>query len=327
MQKKRFAKQVGLGTCLLILILDGKTALAGAQDGIDLCLRAVIPALFPFFILSDFLICAVWGNCTPLLQFFGKMFGVPQGAESLLFCSFLGGYPVGAKEISQAYQENRISKADAIRLLSFCNQPGPAFLFGMIAPCLGSQKFAWILWGIILLSAWGVSCLHVPSKSQVVLLDKPAPSIAAVMTRGIRTMSCVCGWVLLFRVVFQFLNRWILWLFPEYLRVALSGILELSSGCAELSRLIDPEWRFILAAIVLSFGGFCVLMQTASVLEDLPIQVYLRGKLLQTVFSGILACTAVYGSFWYLAAACIVCGIIAFRKKGVAFFRKPVYNG
>jgi hypothetical protein len=38
-----------------MLILDGSTALAGAREGVQMCLYTVIPALFPFFVLSDLL--------------------------------------------------------------------------------------------------------------------------------------------------------------------------------------------------------------------------------------------------------------------------------
>ena len=37
---------------MLALILDGRTAIEGARQGIGLCLRTVIPSLFPFFVLS-----------------------------------------------------------------------------------------------------------------------------------------------------------------------------------------------------------------------------------------------------------------------------------
>ena len=43
------------GAAMLMLILDGRTALTGAAEGIDLCIRTVIPALFPFFVLSPLL--------------------------------------------------------------------------------------------------------------------------------------------------------------------------------------------------------------------------------------------------------------------------------
>ena len=41
---------------MLVLILDSKTALAGAREGIDLCIRTVIPSLFPFFLFFVYII-------------------------------------------------------------------------------------------------------------------------------------------------------------------------------------------------------------------------------------------------------------------------------
>ena len=37
---------------MLILILDGRCALYGAAEGLELCIRTVIPSLFPFFFFS-----------------------------------------------------------------------------------------------------------------------------------------------------------------------------------------------------------------------------------------------------------------------------------
>lgn len=326
MQRKGYAKQILIGIGILVLILDGKTALAGATDGIELCLRSVVPSLFPFFILSDLLVSSIWGASAHLLRIPGKLFRVPHGAESLLVCSLLGGYPVGAKEISCACQEGRMSKEDALRLLSFCNQPGPAFLFGMVAPCLGSQLYAWLLWGIILLSAWCVSTLTTPTGKRVALTVRQPSSPVKAMSGAIRTMGGVCGWIIIFRTVYAFLTRWFLWLLPNPIQVVISGVLELSSGCAELAQLGDFGIRFVAAAFLLSFGGLCVQMQTASVLGQLPLLPCLLGKITQSVFAGILACAAVYGGMWYAAVGVIAICIFLFRKKGVAFSGNPVYN-
>ena len=50
----------------LMLILDSKTAISGAADGVELCLRTVIPALFPFFVVSSVLLQCE--NASPTLQ-------------------------------------------------------------------------------------------------------------------------------------------------------------------------------------------------------------------------------------------------------------------
>ena len=77
---------VGLaaGIGMLILILDSKTALEGARAGLDLCIRTVIPSLFPFFVLSMVFTGALMGTSLRWLRPVGALCGMPGGAEPLL---------------------------------------------------------------------------------------------------------------------------------------------------------------------------------------------------------------------------------------------------
>lgn len=326
MQAKRYALGLGAGIGFLLLILDGKTALSGAAAGIELCMKSVIPALFPFFVLSDVLVSSLWGSSSPLLRSLGRLFGMPEGAESILLSAFLGGYPVGAKEISRAYDGGLLEKEDALRLLSFCNQPGPAFLFGMVGPCLPKRWTAWVLWGIILLSALFVSLLTRPGNTRAELPVRKIPTPAAAMGSALRVMGSVCGWVIVFRVAAAFLDRWALWFLPAVWKTAAQGALELSNGCCMLCQIPDSRLRFLLAAGMLSFGGLCVTMQTVSLLGKLPVKKYLLGKALQTGFALVLSCAAIYGYVWYCMVSAILAVILIFRKKAVAFSGKPLYN-
>lgn len=327
MQAKRYALGLGAGIGFLLLILDGRTALSGAAAGIELCMKSVIPALFPFFVLSDVLVSSLWGSRSPFLRPMGRLFGMPAGAESILLSVFLGGYPVGAKEISRAYEGGQLKKEDALRLLSFCNQPGPAFLFGMVGPCLPERGMAWVLWGIILVSALFVSLLTRPGTARAELPARKLPTPTTVMGNALRVMGSVCGWVIIFRVTAAFLDRWALCFLPSVWKTAVLGALELSNGCCMLFLIPDERIRFIMAAGMLSFGGLCITMQTVSLLGKLPVKTYLWGKVLQTGFALALSCAAVYGHVWYCMVPAILAVILLFRKKAVAFSRKPLYNG
>ena len=106
---------------MLLLILDSKTALRGALDGIDLCISVLIPSLFPFFVLSIMLTGALSGQVIKCLQPVGAICKMPPGSESLLAIGFLGGYPVGAQSVSQLFQQGKLSTLQAMRLLGFCN--------------------------------------------------------------------------------------------------------------------------------------------------------------------------------------------------------------
>lgn len=277
---------IGAALGMLLLILDGKTALAGAQEGIDLCIRTVIPSLFPFFVLSSVLLGSLSANW---LRPLGKLCGMPEGTEALLLVGFLGGYPTGAQCIAQAYQAGQLSKNQAERMLAFCNNAGPSFLFGMIAPMFDHAYIAWLLWGIHIVSALAVAVTLPKEASPAARITLQQVSLPQALSKGVYTMTLVCGWVILFRIVITFLNRWFLWLLPVSAQVIVSGLLELSNGCIALGRIETIGLRFIICAALLSFGGLCVTMQTVSVTKGLSLRLYMPGKLMQSVISLILA--------------------------------------
>lgn len=318
MGKQRLWTGVGASLGMLVLILDGKTALEGAQQGIDLCLRTVVPSLFPFFLLSILLTGAFLGSNLPVLRPLGRLFGIPGGAESILISAFLGGYPVGAQSVAAAYRAGQLDKSEAERMLAFCSNAGPAFLFGMAASLFPRKWMAWALWGIHFLSAFLVSRLF-PGPETAVRLESGKPvSLPAAMTASVRIMAAVCGWVILFRVLIAFLSRWILWLLPTAVQVAIMGMLELSNGCCALGAVPDISLRFVICSVILAFGGLCVSMQTMSVTKGLSLSRYFAGKLLQTVFSLILAAAVVW-QLWAAAGGLTLFFLIfpeKIRKKG-----------
>ena len=120
MKKKRSAVFTAAAIAMAVLILDSKTAFRGAEQGINLCIRTVIPALFPFIFLSTILTTSAAGNYG-ILCFPAKLFRIPENASSILIPAFLGGYPVGAQSVYQAHRNGAVSRQVAERLLAFCS--------------------------------------------------------------------------------------------------------------------------------------------------------------------------------------------------------------
>ncbi len=314
MKYKRLWSGIGASASMLILILDSKTALEGARGGIELCVKTVIPSLFPFFLLSILLTSSFMGSSLGLLRPLGRLCGVPKGAESILIAGFLGGYPVGAQAIANASRSGRLHKPDAERLLAFCNNAGPAFLFGMASSLFPRQWMAWTLWGIHITSAVLVSILIPGDAALAVRLDAKEPiSVSAVLNSAIRVMATVCGWVVLFRIVISFLSRWILWVLPTAVQVGIIGLLELSNGCCELTAVSDMDLRFVMCSGMLAFGGLCVTMQTVSVTSGLSLRYYFLGKLLQMVFSLLLS-AAVMADFGLSCCVALLASAFLLRK-------------
>lgn len=314
MKNRQFWTLTGASVGIFLLILDGNTALAGAREGINLSIRTVIPSLFPFFVLSILITQSTTGTDLPVLRFLGKLFGLPKGAGSLLIPAFLGGYPVGAQSIASLHSRSLLSKTAAEKLLAFCNNAGPAFMFGMVRSMFPEKWMIWMLWGIHIGSAWLVS-LSVPCEHNSCTIPHDQDiTLSNALTAAIRVMVQVCGWVILFRIVIAFLCRWLFWFFPVAVQVALMGLLELSNGCCSLNLIENPDVRFMICSGILAFGGLCVTMQTVSVTNGLTLKYYFLGKGLQTVYSIFLS-AAVVRNFWFLIPVLAMNFLLIPRKR------------
>ena len=270
----------------LLLILDAKTALLSAVEGITLCLYTVVPALLPFFFLSMILTASLMGRTLPFLRPIAVICKMPEGSESILLSGLLGGYPAGAQTIAQCWRSGYLQRDSASRMLCFCNLAGPSFLFGIVAQQFSSSASALYLWLIQILSAI-VTAMVLPDKQQN-KVDASLGKITSpteILQSSVRVMALICGWIILFRVILGFLRRWFLWMLPIPLQVMLCGFLELSNGCCELSRISSEGLRFVLASGMLAFGGVCVTMQTASAAHGLDLRGYLPAKIMQTILS------------------------------------------
>ena len=286
MNRRNVLKTIFSVLCLLILILDAKTALRGANDGITLCITSIIPTLLPFSVLSKLLCSTLLGKNIPIL----RHLGMPKGTESIFLISLIGGYPIGAQCIDDAYKNGHITIEDARRMLGFCNNAGPAFLFGILGHLFPNAIHLWSLFVIHILSAHLVGII-LPQKSRrsCILTCNNEPSLAKSVEESAKALASVCCWIILFRILLAFIQRWIGWMLTPTEQVIISGILELSNGCIALQSLNHSGTCFILASLFLSFGGGCVALQTVSVAKHCGIGEYFKGKILQSLISVFLA--------------------------------------
>ena len=326
---------------MLILLLDTKTAISGAVEGINLCALTVVPALFPFIVLSSAANTLIMDTRLPFVNVLGRLCRMPAGTEPIMLLGMLGGYPVGAACIGQAYANHRLDQKDAKRLLGFCSNAGPGFIFGMTASLFSSPVIPWMIWSIQIVSAvlTGILLRGGSHGTTDIPSQKPLGFTGALL-HGLRITAVICGWVILFRIIIAFSERWFLWLFPEEAAVLYSGLLELANGCHRLKEISSEGLRFVLCCTFLSFGGVCVAMQTASVSGGLGCLTYLQGKLLQCTISFLLSCllqNVLYSQvnrgdipipliLVALPAALALSGWIS-PKKAIAFLFPMMYNG
>ena len=288
MSKIKHLKGLAAAIGILVLIFDTETGANGIQEGIELCLKALIPSLFPLVVCSTYLT----GNLQklPWLRPLGIFCGIPEGTETLLITGLLGGYPIGAQNITIAWRQGTLSKTDAQQMLAFCNNAGPAFLFGIVAASFDHKWIPWVLWCIHITAALITSAsLPRQAKQTVSKNIENHISLPQTLKKSILVMSQICGWVLLFRMMLNYFQKWFLHMLPGAAQVLLIGLLELSNGCLLLPALESEGLRMIVASALLAMGGLCVTLQTISVTEGLSLRYYFPGKVLQASVSILMA--------------------------------------
>ena len=229
----------------------------------------------------------------PPLKWISKFCKIPSNSGNILLVSLLGGYPVGAKIVSESYERGAINKIDAMRLIGFCNNAGPAFIFGVIGQAFSSFSVTLILW-LIHISSAIITGFLLPQKDitrfQFHQTDKrPA---GPTIQQCVSTMGVICAWALLFRIVIAYTEKLLPEHIPNQYFVIIAGFLELSNGCILLNLIEDTALRFLIASCLISLGGCCVTMQTASIARKIGLSYYFPGKITQTTISILLSLIA-----------------------------------
>ena len=130
---KRMLALLGSGTLAILLLRQAETAAQAVRDGVQLCLTSVIPALFPFFAASSLLVAlgAAEAAGRVLARPFRQLFRCGGAGCAALLLGLVGGYPVGARTAAELVRRGELSPAEGARLLTFCNNAGPAFAIGV----------------------------------------------------------------------------------------------------------------------------------------------------------------------------------------------------
>lgn len=324
---------------MFALILDAETALGGAKDGIDICTKVIIPSIFPFLIISHLLTGLLSQQKLHFPAIIRKMLHIPVNAESIFLMGLLGGYPVGAQCITQSYHNGNLRKNDAQRMLSFCNNAGPSFIFGIGALLFDDKRLCWVVWCIHIISALAVGIIT-PAHEDTEICKSNSKTISQknIIQRAVVTMSTICGWVLICRIILAFLDQWFLWMLPCELSVLISGLFELANGTTRLLSNPSQEMRFILFSVMLGFGGLCVGLQTYSIVKEAGLSAtsYFPGKIIQASISALLS--MLYSALkWkqtrnimYFGLGIVILLFAIFLtvkpKKDMVFFRHLMYN-
>ncbi|HZJ57016.1 MAG TPA: sporulation integral membrane protein YlbJ [Clostridia bacterium] len=119
---------------IILVIAYPKQSLSASLKGLDTWLNIVLPALLPFFIVSEIMIeLGVVDLLSTLLNpIMRPIFNCPGHSSFVWIMSITSGYPTGPKLIASLYKEGSITKDEGQRMLAFCNNSGPLFMIGAV---------------------------------------------------------------------------------------------------------------------------------------------------------------------------------------------------
>jgi sporulation integral membrane protein YlbJ len=234
---------------------------------------------------------------------------------------FVGGYPVGARTALSLYEKGLCTKTEAERLLSFCNNSGPAFILGVVGAGIFSSSRVGLL--LYLTHAAASLCVGVLFRfykrgeapgAHRAGPDFQAKRLSAAFTGSVKSAFLsalnICAFVVFFTVVIQMLTvsgalpalagalSAVLSPFgltQAWSRRLLTGLLEISSGVWSLAGEGALAGRLPMAAFMLGWAGLSVHSQVLSFLGDsgLSTRTYLVGKLLHGGLSALLTAVLV----------------------------------
>lgn len=227
---------------LLCLLLTAPARYAEACiQGMALWAKAVLPALFPFLILTGLLTkLGAAQKLADRLSPLTEKIGLPGNAAYCLLVSLLSGYPVGSRTVADLYKGGAITREQAKRMSVLCSTSGPMFLVGSV----GGAMFGSAAAGAVLLAAHLLAVIGVylalyfakwrkernaptamqadrpptarqsnrpptaPTSAAGVRLSRPDTDgiLAASVQSGVLTVLCVGGFIAFFFVLMQALS-------------------------------------------------------------------------------------------------------------------------
>ena len=290
-----------------------QTVFTGASYGLVLWFRHVLPTLLPYMILINILICtpALHWICRITSTFLCPLLGTSYYGTFAVLTGFLCGYPMGAKTTSDLLNVNKISRSEASYLLSFCNNTSPAFILSYVVAQNMKERNLCIPFFLILtftplmLSFIFRLFYRLPESScsfpQVTpgSFSNPSESISdsfldRCILNAFESVTKVGGYMMMFSVLIQLLAS----VLPNTIfSLLLYSSLEISTGIRLLfsSALYTTE-KIILCAFLTSFGGWCCIAQTYSMISNsqLPILPYITAKLVTALVTSLLISAYIY---------------------------------
>lgn len=263
---------------IYVFLSSPQVIIDSVNYSMEVFLHNLLPTLFPFFVLVDFLMN--YGYVDYLKNIFRFKYG------NIILLSLVSGLPSNAKYIKLFLDKGMISLKDAEIMLSVTFFPNPMFVISSVGLLMmGSLRFGVMALISVYVSNIIVYLFYYKKLEYVnINLINKKESFSKLLSTSIKnnasTLLVILGTIMFFmtslNIILHFTNV------SLELRAIISGIFEMTSGIKNMSTtLFSTQIKYIFISLFLSFSGMSVLMQAFSILSDYKINVrtILKNKL------------------------------------------------
>ncbi len=294
----------------LMLLCRPVVVSAAVSAALNSCLEVMIPSLFAFTVLSVYLQNSGLYRVAlkPLTVPLSYLLRLDEELCAVFVLGNIGGYPVGARLISELVRQKRLTRRDGGRMLCFCYGSGPSFVISIVGErVFGSAVAGGVIFAACFLSSLIIGLFVCRCEERIQLTSAYAEPdlssgcfVGAVLSAA-RVMFTVCAMIVGFSVVTAAMDITGLAEFAEMLLARFGA--GHSSACIlpsllEISRIqtLLPDRGYIapLCGALLSMGGICVLLQISAVVSGtLPLKPFLLSRLPAMCLSALFSCAAI----------------------------------
>lgn len=270
-----------LCSLLCLMLFHAEYTAEGAKSGLLLWYTSVVPALFPFMVLSGMIVSngGISVLTAPFYFILHPVLGLSKPGCYVLIAGFLCGYPMGAKTCADFIREGRLSLEEGGFLMAVCNHPSPMFLLGYVYPFLSGKVPLWVLlfsvYGPVIILAVAAMFFypHKIRENEVSAGNHTVENSAAqshplsadeTILNAVEILCKIGGYLILFSIGIVFLQH--AERLPFLLRMVLVGSMEMTTGIRETVTLLPFPLSGAAACSALTFGGFSGLFQTKAVI-------------------------------------------------------------
>lgn len=265
-----------------IVIYKSKIVINSVMDSSLMFILKIFPSLFPTMVIGNLLVKENVQLIIPkfIKKIFKKLYGYNDTMTGIFIISMFTGTPSNAMYINEYLEKGLLNEKQAVTLLCTTHFINPLFVIGGVGiGVFKSAKIGFLLLMVLWLSNFikAFICRSKWEKDKNNELEnnplKFISDLSYVIKKSINSLLMIFGIVIMFNLLTTLIKN--VFYLNDVSSTIINGILEMTGGTAALSKLnINKMIKIIISYVFLNFGGFCIHMQTMSMIENKKIRYF-----------------------------------------------------